>query len=173
MSPDPSLRQNTVIRLLGIFTPLFKALICLLFQLVILPSESPPMIASSSDSTKAAAHAESNMRGVVEAIGAQYLLDRNISPLMFLDVEPETGKPEHILDQAYYAAWSATMVAGYKTGGSTIRFRPAVYLNLGDNQQSWLNLNAACAAGAVCAYAVPSTSAPVSIAAHAEPFSIR
>jgi hypothetical protein len=103
-----------------------------------------------SDSTKAAAHADSNMRGVVEAIGAQYLLDRNISPLIFLDVEPETGKPEHILDQAYYAAWSAAMVAGYKTGGSTIRFRPAVYLNLGDNQQSWLNLNAACAAGAVC-----------------------
>jgi L,D-transpeptidase catalytic domain len=35
-------------------------------------------------------------------------------------------------------------------GAATIRFRPAVYLNLGDSQKSWLNLNAACAGGAVC-----------------------
>ena len=37
VSPDPSLRQNTWIFLLGILTPLFSFLIALLSQLVICP----------------------------------------------------------------------------------------------------------------------------------------
>lgn len=37
VSPDPSERQNTVILVCGIFTPLFRFLICLLFQVVIWP----------------------------------------------------------------------------------------------------------------------------------------
>ena len=38
----------------------------------------------------------------------------------------------------------------------TIRFRPAVYLNLGDSRQSWLRINDACKAGAVCVGAFPA-----------------
>lgn len=103
-----------------------------------------------NDSTNAEAHAKKNMKGVVDAFGAQYLLGQNISPILYLDLEPESGNPEHVMDQDYYRIWSATIVAGVAAAGGTIRFRPAVYLNLGDNRQSWLNLNAACAAGAVC-----------------------
>src|ERR1700683_2353886 len=103
-----------------------------------------------NDPSKALAHAQANMTGVVEAFGAQYLLDQNISPLMFLDLEPESVTSQYVMDRKYYEIWSAAMVAGFKAGGRTILFRPAVYLNLGDNQQSWLNLNAACVGGAVC-----------------------
>jgi hypothetical protein len=103
-----------------------------------------------SDSSNAKAHAKENMQGVIDAFGAPYLLDRNISPLMYLDLEPESDKPFHVMAREYYEIWSATIIAGFAGPGGTIRFRPAVYLNLGDNRQSWLNLNAACAAGAVC-----------------------
>jgi hypothetical protein len=100
--------------------------------------------------SEAQAHALENMKGVIDAFGAKYLLDRNISPMMYLDLEPESGKPYHVMDRKYYEYWSAALVAGLKFGGSTIRFRPAVYLNLGDSSQSWLNLNAACVGGSVC-----------------------
>lgn len=98
----------------------------------------------------AQAHASENMKGVVDAFGAQYLLNRNISPILYLDLEPESQHPEHLMDQKYYENWSAAIVAGFKVGGSTIRFHPAVYLNLGDSKQSWKNLNRACVGGAVC-----------------------
>jgi len=98
----------------------------------------------------AADHAKRNMQGVVAAFGAQYLFGHNIVPRLYLDLEPEGGQPEHVMAQAYYASWSAAIVAGLAAGGHTIRFRPAVYLNLGDNRQSFVNLNAACAAGSVC-----------------------
>jgi hypothetical protein len=98
----------------------------------------------------AADHAKKNMQGVVAAFGAQYLLDHNIVPKLYLDLEPEDGQPEHVMAQAYYTNWSAAIVAGLTVGGHTIKFRPAVYLNLGDSRQSFLNLNAACAAGSVC-----------------------
>jgi hypothetical protein len=103
------------------------------------------------DPSNGPAHAQANMKGLVDAIGAQYLLDHNISPMMFLDIEPETHHPEHVMGQTYYETWSAAMVAGFSASAGTIRFRPAVYLNQGDNPQSWLNLNAAVAGGAACA----------------------
>jgi hypothetical protein len=103
-----------------------------------------------NDESKAQAHAKANMKGVVDAFGAQYLLDQNISPMLYLDLDPESEHPEHVMDQKYYEIWSATIVGGFAAAGGTIRFRPAVYLNLGDNPQSWLNLNTACAGGAVC-----------------------
>ncbi len=33
------------------------------------------------------------MKGVIDAFGAQYLLDQKISPILYLDLEPESGKP--------------------------------------------------------------------------------
>ena len=98
----------------------------------------------------AADHAKRNMQGVVAAFGAQYLWSNNIVPRLYLDLEPESGQPENVMAQAYYANWSAAIVAGLTAGGHTVKFRPAVYLNLNDNRQSFLNLNAACAAGSVC-----------------------
>jgi hypothetical protein len=98
----------------------------------------------------AAAHAKANMQGVIDAFGAQYLLNQKLTPILYLDVEPETGKPGNVMSQQYYETWSATIVGGLPAGGATIRFRPAVYLNKGDDRQSWLNLNAACAGGSVC-----------------------
>ncbi len=102
------------------------------------------------DSAQAQSHAEANMQGVIDAFGAEYMLDNNIAPLMFLDLEPESLTSNYVMDQRYYEVWSAAMVAGVRVGAGTIKFRPAVYLNVGDSQQSWLNLNAACAGGAVC-----------------------
>jgi hypothetical protein len=105
------------------------------------------------DDDSAADHATSNMQGVVDAFGAEYLLDRKIQPLLFLDVEPEND-PDHphpAMTKEYYENWPAAIVAGLKAGAGTIRFRPAVYLNFGDGRQTWLNLNAACAGGSVCA----------------------
>ena len=104
------------------------------------------------DWSQAAAHAHENMKGVVEAMGAQYLLSQRISPIMYLDLEPETDKdhPHPVMDQKYYENWSAAITAGYPAGAGTVRFRPAVYLNMGDNQKSWLNLNAARANRAAC-----------------------
>lgn len=96
-------------------------------------------------------HAQLNMQGVVNAFGAQYLLGQNISPILYLDLEPETNNPQYVMSEQYYQNWAATISAGIRVGGSTIRFRPAVYLNKGDSQQSLINLNAACAAGAACA----------------------
>lgn len=98
----------------------------------------------------AANHAKNNMQGVIDAFGAQYLLGQNIVPRLYLDLEPESGHPEYVMAQAYYTNWSAAIVAGLTVHGQTVKFRPAVYLNLGDNGQSFLALNAACAAGAVC-----------------------
>jgi hypothetical protein len=100
--------------------------------------------------SSAADHAKKNMQGVVAAFGAQYLLDHNIVPRLYLDLEPEGGHPEHVMAQAYYTNWSAAIVAGLTVRGHTIKFSPAGYLNLGDNGQSFLALNAARAAGAVC-----------------------
>jgi hypothetical protein len=42
------------------------------------------------DPGSAAAHARENMKGVVDAFGAQYLLSRNLSPILYLDLEPES-----------------------------------------------------------------------------------
>jgi hypothetical protein len=108
------------------------------------------------DPANAAAHAHENMKGVVEAFGAEYLLNRNLSPILYLDLEPESTNSAYILDQQYYATWSATIVAGYAVAGGVIRFRPAVYLNLGDSRQSWLRINDACAAGAICVGVYPA-----------------
>ena len=108
------------------------------------------------DPANAAAHARENMKGVVEAFGEQYLLNRKLSPILYLDLEPEGKKAAYILDQRYYAIWSASIVAGYKVQGGVIAFRPAVYLNQGDSQKSWLRINDACAAGAVCVGAFPA-----------------
>ena len=98
----------------------------------------------------AAKHAKKNMQGVIDAFGAQYLLDQNMVPRLYLDLEPESGHPEHVMAQDYYTKWAATIVAGLTFGGHTIKFNPAVYLNLGDNGKSFVALNAACAAGTVC-----------------------
>ena len=57
--------------------------------------------------SSAAAHARANMKGVVDAFGAQYLLDRNLSPILYLDLELESTNPAYVLDQQYYATWSA------------------------------------------------------------------
>ena len=103
-----------------------------------------------SDASAAAAHAKRNMKGVVDAFGAQYLFAHNIKPTLYLDLEPEHRGPNFIMSQAYYTNWSAALAAGYTAGGHTITFRPAVYLNLGQSRQSFLNLNAACVAGSVC-----------------------
>jgi hypothetical protein len=108
------------------------------------------------DPTNAAAHAKENMKGVVDAFGAQYLLNQNLSPILYLDLEPESSNPAYILDQQYYATWSATIVAGFAANGGVIHFRPAVYLNQGDSQQSWLRINNACATGSVCVGAYPA-----------------
>ena len=102
------------------------------------------------DWSSAQSHAKENMKGVVDAFGAQYLLAQQISPMIYLDLEPKSGNPEYVMAQKYYENWSATIRAGVPAAGRTIKFRPAVYLNLGDSRQSWLNLNAACAGGSVC-----------------------
>lgn len=104
-----------------------------------------------SDATAAQGHAQLNMQGVVDAFGAPYLLGLNIAPILYLDLEPETSHPEHVMAQEYYQKWAATITAGFQVGGRTIPFRPAVYLNMGDNRKSLINLNAACAGGAACA----------------------
>jgi hypothetical protein len=106
--------------------------------------------------TDAAAHAQENMNGVVEAFGAEYLLSRNLSPILYLDLEPESTNSAYVLDQKYYATWSATIAAGFTAPGGVIRFRPAVYLNLGDSRKSWVRINDACAAGAVCVGVFPA-----------------
>jgi hypothetical protein len=106
---------------------------------------------NNPDQTAAKAQAQLNMQGVVDAFGAQYLHGQNISPIIYLDLEPEDDNPNYVMDQAYYTAWASAIVAGYNARASTIRFRPAVYLNQGSSKQSWLNLNAACASGSVCA----------------------
>jgi hypothetical protein len=103
------------------------------------------------DATAAQGHARLNMQGVIDAFGGPYLLGLNIAPILYLDLEPETGHPEYVMAQQYYQNWAATITAGFQIGGGTIRFRPAVYLNMGDSQQSFINLNAACAGGAACA----------------------
>ena len=104
-----------------------------------------------NDAAHAAAHAQRNMQGVVNAFGAQYLFNNNIRPMLYLDVEPETDNPaSYILAQAYYTNWSAAIIAGISAGGHTITFRPAVYLNLKDNEMSFRNLNTARHAGAAC-----------------------
>ena len=105
---------------------------------------------SDAYASVAADHAKKNMQGVIAAFGAQYLFNSRIVPTLYLDLEPESGYPEHVMAQAYYTNWSAAIVAGLTAGGYAIKFRPAGYLNLGDNGQSFLNLNAACAAGSVC-----------------------
>jgi hypothetical protein len=108
------------------------------------------------DPTHAAAHAGRNMKGVVDAFGAQYLVSKNLSPILYLDLEPESKNPAYILDQQYYATWSAAIMAGLQTSQGLIRFRPAVYLNQGDSETSWLRINDACAAGAVCVGVYPA-----------------
>jgi hypothetical protein len=108
------------------------------------------------DPAHAAAHARRNMKGVVDAFGAQYLISRNLSPILYLDLEPESTSAAYILDQQYYTIWSATIVAGFQTPQGLIHFRPAVYLNQGDSQTSWLRINDACAAGAVCVGVYPA-----------------
>ena len=47
-------------------------------------------------------------------------------------------------------------MAGLQTSQGLIRFRPAVYLNQGDSETSWLRINDACAAGAVCVGVYPA-----------------
>lgn len=103
------------------------------------------------DAAAAQGHARLNMQGVVDAFGAPYLLGLNIAPILYLDLEPESGHPEHVMAQKYYQNWAATITAGFQIGERTIPFRPAVYLNMGDNQKSLINLNDACAGGAACA----------------------
>ena len=102
------------------------------------------------DAAAAQGHAQLNMQGVVNAFGAQYLLGQNISPILYLDLEPETGNPQYVMSEQYYQNWAAAISAGFQVAGGTIRFRPAVYLNMGDSEQSLINLNAACAGGSVC-----------------------
>jgi hypothetical protein len=102
-----------------------------------------------TDPKNAQTHAKANMQGVLDAFGVQYLLHQNISPLMFLDVESEnTAHPP--LNQKYYENWSAAIASGLTVPGGKIKFQPAVYLNLKTSPSSWMNLNAACAQGAVC-----------------------
>lgn len=108
------------------------------------------------DPSNAAAHARENMKGVVDAFGAQYLLSQSLAPILYLDLEPESSNPAYILNQQYYTTWSATIVAGFPIQTGVIRFRPAVYLNQGDSRKSWLRINDACAAGAVCVGAFPA-----------------
>jgi len=103
------------------------------------------------DANAAQGHAQLNMQGVVDAFGAPYLLGLNIAPILYLDLEPESGHPEYVMTQQYYRNWAGTITAGVAVAGRTIAFRPAVYLNKGDSKQSLTNLNAACAAGAACA----------------------
>jgi len=88
------------------------------------------------------------MAGVVEAFGADYLRAKSLSPILYLDVEGESDHPA--LPQKYYERWSKAICAGHKVGDTILPFRPAVYLNHGDDPNSSLSLNAACAAGAVC-----------------------
>jgi hypothetical protein len=104
---------------------------------------------SVNEDGNAATHANANMQGVITAFGAQYLLSKKISPILYLDLEPEDA-PDNILSVNYYKNWSSALVAGVNVAGGTIRFRPAVYLNQGSSKQSWQNLNTACAGGAVC-----------------------
>jgi hypothetical protein len=103
------------------------------------------------DANAAHAHAQLNMQGVIDAFGSSYLLGLNVAPILYLDLEPETDHPEYVMAQQYYQNWAATITAGFPVGGRTIPFRPAVYLNKGDSQESLINLNAACASGAACA----------------------
>jgi hypothetical protein len=102
------------------------------------------------DASAAKDHAQLNMQGVVDAFGAQYLLGLKIKPILYLDLEPETDHPEYVMNQQYYVNWAGAISAGLSTGGQTIPFRPAVYLNMGDSEKSFTNLNAACAGGAQC-----------------------
>jgi len=97
----------------------------------------------------AADHATKNMQGVIDAFGAQYLYNNHLVPRLYLDVETD-DHDYYVLSQAYYKNWSARIMLGLTAGGHTIRFRPAVYLNLRNSRKSVLALNAACAAGAVC-----------------------
>lgn len=131
--------ENAVLHLLGI------PVLCLARQMKFV-----------GDPANATVHARENMKGVVDAFGAQYLLSRNLSPILYLDLEPEGKNSAYILDRQYYANWSATIVAGFAVKGGVIPFRPAVYLNQGDSQKSWLRINEACAAGAVCVGAFPA-----------------
>jgi len=89
------------------------------------------------------------MQGVVDAFGAQYLLDNHIKPILYLDIETD-DHDYYILSQTYYKNWSAEIVKGLTVGGHTIPFRPAVYLNLRNSKKSVLALRAARAAGAEC-----------------------
>ena len=99
---------------------------------------------------KAVDHAKENMKGVINAFGAKYLFDNHIEPRLYLDLEPDGEQPKHAMAQAYYTNWSAAIVAGLTVGGYTIRFRPAVYLNLRNSKKSVVALKAARAAGAEC-----------------------
>jgi hypothetical protein len=103
------------------------------------------------DAAAAQGHARLNMQGIIDAFGASYLAGLNIAPILYLDLEPETDHPDYVMSEQYYQNWAATIAAGIQAGGHTIRFRPAVYLNMDDSRQSFINLNAACAGGAVCA----------------------
>jgi hypothetical protein len=94
-------------------------------------------------------HARKNMQGVVDAFGAQYLLDNHIKPILYLDIETD-DHDYYVLSKTYYKNWSAEIVKGLTVGGQTIPFRPAVYLNLRNSKKSVLALKAARAAGAAC-----------------------
>ncbi len=107
-------------------------------------------MAHVSEVANAKLHAQNNMKGVIAAFGASYLKSINVSPIIYLDLEPEEHQPEHVMPKKYYEDWSAEICAGITVSGINIKFRPAVYLNRGDNQQSWLNLNAACVGGSIC-----------------------
>jgi hypothetical protein len=80
------------------------------------------------DGKAGAIDGKNNAGAVVEALGADYLIQSDIEPLVFLDTEPEGTGPA--LSYDYYIGWASGLLAeGQRLTGNKVRFRPGLYFN--------------------------------------------
>jgi hypothetical protein len=71
---------------------------------------------------------KNNAQAIVEALGADYLIQSGPELLVFLDTEPERSGPA--LSYDYYVGWASALIAeGLLLTSNKVRFRPGLYLN--------------------------------------------
>ena len=98
-----------------------------------------------TDSATGSIDARNNVDAVFEVFPPAYLAGANPKVFVFLDVEPEVP-----LDPDYYASWSSTITSySGQTSGGSVKFKPAIYANTGD-EKTWSALARALAGGSVC-----------------------
>lgn len=74
-----------------------------------------------------------NAAAIIEALGANYLTQSDVEPLVFLDTEPEGSGPALSFD--YYVGWANGLIAeGLRQTANKVFFQPGVYLNSGGRE---------------------------------------